>query len=236
MDKSRESEGLCLLATLKSLKYNELMDTPLPVGVVEVTGTGDPETVEAGLDPTADPNLDPSAEGWKTDPAEDNLDPADATLDITSDFAEIADPALDSNSDLAEVADGPLDPCWDTGGKADPNPDSADPALDPYCDPDIRSWLADPNLDIAGTLVADDPLDSPPFKKKYELIFTFPKTCFHFKMGFRMSFHFQNVVLFWKVLSISKFERFHEWCSSKQHNCKQKKSVLSLQIALLMRL
>ena len=63
MDKSRESEGLCLLATLKSLKYNELMDTPLPVGVVEFTGTGDPETVEAGLDPTADPNLDPSAEG-----------------------------------------------------------------------------------------------------------------------------------------------------------------------------
>ena len=171
MDKSRESEGLCLLATLKSLKYNELMDTPLPVGVVDVTGTGDPETVEAGLDPNADPNLDPSAEGWKTDPAEDTLDPADvadATLDIASDFAEIADPALDSNSDLAEVADGPLDPCWDPGGKADPNPDSADiadPALDPYCDPDIRSWLADPNLDIAGTLVADDPLDSPPLKK-----------------------------------------------------------------------
>ena len=168
MDKSRESEGLCLLATLKSLKYNELMDTPLPVGVVDVTGTGDPETVEAGLDPIADPNLDPSAEGWKTDPAEDTLDPADAILDIASDFAEIADPALDSNSDLAEVADGPLDPCWDPGGKADPNPDSADiadPALDPYCDPDIRSWLADPNLDIAGTLVADDPLDSPPLKK-----------------------------------------------------------------------
>ena len=263
MDKSRESEGLCLLATLKSLKYNELMDTPLPVGVVEVTGTGDPETVEAGLDPTADPNLDPSAEGWKTDPAEDTLDPtdvADATLDPASDFAEIADPALDSNFDLAEVADGliepasdfaevadpDLDPCWDPGGKVDPvldpswdpggkadpvldpcwdpggeaddpNPDSADiadPAVDPYCDPGIRSWLADPNLDIAGTLVADDPLDSHPLKKKDELIFTFPKTCFHFKMGFRMSFHFKNVVLFWKVLSISKFERFHEWCSS----------------------
>ena len=161
----RDSEELCLLATLKSLKYNELMDTPLPVGVVENTGTGEPETDDAGLDPTADPNFDPSAEGIKTDPAEDTLDPADATLDIASDFAEIADPALDSNSDLAEVADGPLDPCWDPGGKADPNPDSAeiaDPALDPYCDPDIRSWLADPNLDIAGTVVADDPLDSHP--------------------------------------------------------------------------
>lgn len=84
---------------------------PCPVGVVENTGTGEPETVEAGLDLTADPNFDPSAEGIKTDPAEDTLDPADATLDIASDFAEIADPALDSNSDLAEVADGPLDPC-----------------------------------------------------------------------------------------------------------------------------
>ena len=191
MDKSRESEGLCLLATLKSLKYNELMDTPLPVGVVDVTGTGDPETVEAGLDPTADPNLDPSAEGWKTDPAEDTLDPADAILDIASDFAEIADPALDSNSDLAEVADGPLDPCWDPGGKADPNPDSADiadPALDPYCDPDIRSWLADPNLDIAGTLVADGPLDSPPLKKGL-INFHFSDNMFSFfKMCFRMSF------------------------------------------------
>ena len=157
MANSRDSEELCLLATLKSLKYNELMDTPLPVGVVEFTGTGDPETVEAGLDPTADPNLDPSAEGWKTDPAEDTLDPADvadATLDTASDFAEIADPALD--------------PCWDPGGKADPNPDSADiadPALDPYCDPDIRSWLAELNLDIAGTVIADDPLDSPPGSK-----------------------------------------------------------------------
>ena len=157
MANSRDSEELCLLATLKSLKYNELMDTPLPVGVVEFTGTGDPETVEAGLDPTADPNLDPSAEGWKTDPAEDTLDPADvadATLDIASDLAEIADPALD--------------PCWDPGGKADPNPDSADiadPALDPYCDPDIRSWLAELNLDIAGTVIADDPLDSPPGSK-----------------------------------------------------------------------
>ena len=135
------------------------MDTPLPVGVVENTGTGEPETVEAGLDPTADPNIDPSAEGWNTDPAEDTLDPADvadATLDIASDFAEIADPALD--------------PFWDPSGKPDPYPDSAemaDPALDPYCDPDIRSSLADPNLDIAGTVVADDPLDSPPSKEFY---------------------------------------------------------------------
>ena len=125
------------------------MDTPLPVGVVEVenTGTGDPETIEAGLDPSADPNFDPSAEGLKTDPAEDTLDPADTTLDIASDFVEIADPALDSNSDLAEVADGPLDPYWDSIPKS---LDTADPILDPYCDPDIRSWLA------------DDTLDSPP--------------------------------------------------------------------------
>ena len=100
MANSRDSEELCLLATLKSLKYNELTDTPLPVGVAEVenTGIGEPETFEAGLDPTADPNFDPSAEGLKTDPAEDTLDPADvadATLDTASDFAEIADPALD---------------------------------------------------------------------------------------------------------------------------------------------
>ena len=92
MANSRDSEELCLLATLKSLKYNELTDTPLPVGVDEVenTGTAEPEIFEAGLDLTADPNLDPSAE--------DTLDPADvadATLDTASDFAEIADPALD---------------------------------------------------------------------------------------------------------------------------------------------
>ena len=33
---------------------------------------------------------------------------------------------------------------------------------------------------------------------------------FIFKMGFGMSFHFQNVVLFQKVFSFSKCERFHE--------------------------
>ena len=34
------------------------------------------------------------------------------------------------------------------------------------------------------------------------------------KMGFGMSFHFQNVVLLWNVLSFSKFERFCECCFS----------------------
>ena len=34
---------------------------------------------------------------------------------------------------------------------------------------------------------------------------------FIFKMGFGMSFHFQNVVLFRNVLSFSKYERFYEF-------------------------
>ena len=37
---------------------------------------------------------------------------------------------------------------------------------------------------------------------------------FIFKMGFGMSFHFQNVVLFQKVFSFSKCERFCECCFS----------------------
>ena len=37
----------------------------------------------------------------------------------------------------------------------------------------------------------------------------FHKRVFIFKMGFGMSFHFQNVVLFRKVFSFSKCERFH---------------------------
>ena len=55
---------------------------------------------------------------------------------------------------------------------------------------------------------------------------------------YRVSFfRFQNVVLFWNVLSFSKCKRFCEcyFPFSEKHNCKQK-SVHSLQIALLMRL
>ena len=54
-------------------------------------------------------------------------------------------------------------------------------------------------------------------------------------MGFGISFHLQNVVLFWNVLPFPKFERFCECCFSFCHSWKQK-SVHSLQIALLMRL
>ena len=64
----------------------------------------------------------------------------------------------------------------------------------------------------------------------------FQKHVFIFKMGFRMSFYFQNVVCFQNVLSFSKCERFCVFFPfSEKHNCKQK-SVHSLQIALLMRL
>ena len=38
----------------------------------------------------------------------------------------------------------------------------------------------------------------------------FQRLVFIFKMGFRMSFHFQNIILFWNVLSFSKCERFWE--------------------------
>ena len=43
-------------------------------------------------------------------------------------------------------------------------------------------------------------------------------------MGFGMSFHFQNVVLFRNVFSFSKCERVREYFSpfSKKHNFKQK--------------
>ena len=39
----------------------------------------------------------------------------------------------------------------------------------------------------------------------------FPNHVFIFKMDLGMSFHFQNVVLFRKVFSFSKCERFHEF-------------------------
>ena len=52
------------------------------------------------------------------------------------------------------------------------------------------------------------------------------KHVFIFKMGFRMSFHFQNVVLFQNALSFLKCKRFCDFCFSffrktQQHNCKQ---------------
>ena len=47
-----------------------------------------------------------------------------------------------------------------------------------------------------------------------EIMSLFQKHVFIFKMGFRMCFHFQNVVLFWNVLSFSKCERFCECCFS----------------------
>ena len=56
-----------------------------------------------------------------------------------------------------------------------------------------------------------------------------------FKMGFGMSFHFQNAVLFRNVLSLSKCERFCQCCFSffQKHNRKQK-SVHSLRIASML--
>ena len=59
----------------------------------------------------------------------------------------------------------------------------------------------------------------------------FQKHVFIFKMGFRMSFHFQNVVHFQNVkgfvIIVFPF--------SEEHNCKQK-YVQSLKIALMMKL
>ena len=81
-------------------------------------------------------------------------------------------------------------------------------------------------------------MDEPPPKDDKKLLGTFhfsKKHAFILKMGFGMSSHFQNVILFRNVLSFSKCERFVVFPFSKKHNCKQK-SVHSLQIALLMRL
>ena len=64
----------------------------------------------------------------------------------------------------------------------------------------------------------------------------FPKTCFHFQNGFRMSFHFQNVVLFPNMLSFSKCEWFCECCSSffpKNTIVVRQKSEHSLQICTI---
>ena len=52
------------------------------------------------------------------------------------------------------------------------------------------------------------------FQKRINYFSLFWKHVFIFKMGFRMSFHFQNVVLFRNVLSFSKCERFLECCFS----------------------
>ena len=51
-------------------------------------------------------------------------------------------------------------------------------------------------------------------QKRINYFSLFWKHFFIFKMGFRMSFHFQNVVLFRNVLSFSKCERFRECCFS----------------------
>ena len=50
--------------------------------------------------------------------------------------------------------------------------------------------------------------------KRINYFSLFQKHVFIFKMGFWMSFYFQNVVLFWNVLSFSKCERFCECCFS----------------------
>ena len=59
------------------------------------------------------------------------------------------------------------------------------------------------------------------FLKRNNLFSLFQKYVFIFQMGFRMSFWFQNMVLFQNVLSFS--ERFGECCLtlSQKQNCKQ---------------
>ena len=68
------------------------------------------------------------------------------------------------------------------------------------------------------TIFHPDPTNKP-FLKKELIIFHFSKTGFHFqnafwnetfifKMHFGMSFHFQNVVLFWKVFSFQNVKGF----------------------------
>ena len=59
--------------------------------------------------------------------------------------------------------------------------------------------------------------------KKGLITFHFSKNMFIFKMGFGMSFHFQNF-FFQNVFSCSKCERFREFFpfSEKKPNCKQK--------------
>ena len=65
----------------------------------------------------------------------------------------------------------------------------------------------------------------------------FQKHALIFKMGFGMSFHFQNVVLFEMCFHFQNAKKFREcfFPFSKKCNCKQK-FVKSLQKALLMRL
>ena len=63
------------------------------------------------------------------------------------------------------------------------------------------------------------------YKKWYSFKVHFEnENIFIFKMGFEMSFCFQNVVLLRNVFSFSKCERFRErfFSFSKKHNCEQK--------------
>ena len=52
------------------------------------------------------------------------------------------------------------------------------------------------------------------YKKRINYFSLFQKHVFIIKMGFRMSFHFQNEVLFRNMLLFSKCERFCECCFS----------------------